>query len=286
MTVGNRVSSLADLPPNGGSGRSSVADVPLLISSEQVSDEHFVQFYETDDFLLDSVTKFISSGLNTGETALLLGTDTHLKLLRARLEEQNLDVDGLSKLRRLVTLDAEQVLADLTVEGRFSQERFYEFFSSLINEATEGQRPLRVFGELVAVLWAQGEHATAIEVEQCWNLLKKTKRFSLYCAYPLTGFGASELSEFLKQVCNTHSCVIPAESFSLLKEPEDQHRAIALLQQKAISLTQEITEHHRTEERLRKVQEELQLQLAKSDQWLKLEQVARSEAEVANRMKD
>ena len=286
MTVGNRMNSLIDLSPNGGNGRSSVAYTALLTSSEHVTDDHFVQFYETDVFLLDSVTKFISSGLDAGEAALILATDTHLKLLRARLEEHDLDVDGLTKLGRLLTLDAAKVLVDLTVDGRFSLERFHEFFSNLINQATDGQRPLRVFGELVAVLWAQGDHATAIEVEQCWNLLKKTKRFSLFCAYPLSGFGANELSESLKQVCLTHSCVIPAESFSLLKEPEDQHRAIAQLQQKAISLTQEITEHHRTEERLRKVQEELQLQLVKTDQWLKLEQVARGEAEVANRMKD
>jgi signal transduction histidine kinase/ActR/RegA family two-component response regulator len=258
-----------------------------LKCSEQTTDEHVVQFYETDVFLLDSITRFISTGLNAGEAALVLATDTHLKLLRARLEDQALDVDGLAKLGRLITLDAEEVQTQLTLDdGSLSAERFKDFFSGLITKASEGERPLRVFGELVAVLWAQGKYASAIEVEQWWNGLKKAKRFSLFCAYPLDGFGANELSEPLKQVCLTHSRVIPAESYSLLKEPEDQLREIVLLQQKAKSLSQEITEHHRTEERLRTVQEELQLQLIKADQWLKLEQVARSEAEVANRMKD
>ena len=286
MTIGNTVDSLTDLSPKGGNGHSSLAEIPLLVSSEHSPDEHFVQFYETDVFLLDTVTKFISSGLKADEAALVVATDTHLKLLRARLEDQGLDVDGLTKLGRLVTLDAEEVRADVVVESRLSPERFNDLFSKLVSQATEGQRPLRVFGELVAVLWAQGQYAVAVEVEQLWNSLKKTKRFSLFCAYPSNGFGGNELSEPFRQVCLTHSRVVPAESYSLLKEPEEQLRAIALLQQKALWLTQEITEHHRTEERLRRVQEELQLQLVKTDQWLKLEQVARGEAEVANRMKD
>jgi signal transduction histidine kinase/ActR/RegA family two-component response regulator len=287
LTVGNSVNSLIDFAPNGGNGIGSVADLSLLKCSEQATDEHFVQFYEADVFLLDSITRFISTGLSEGEAALVLATDTHLKLLRARLEDQGLDVDGLAKLGRLITLDAEEVQTQLTLDdGCLSAERFNDFFGGLIAQASEGQRPLRVFGELVAVLLAQGKPESAIEVEQWWNGLKKTKRFSLFCAYPLNGFGANELSEPLKQVCLSHSRIIPAESYSQLKAPEDQLRAIALLQQKATSLRHEITEHHRTEERLRKVQEELQLQLVKADQWLKLEQVARSEAEVANRMKD
>ena len=48
-------------------------------------------------------------------------------------------------------------------------------------------RPIAVFGELVALLWAAGKPLEAIRVEQLWNDLAKVHSFSLLCAYPVTG---------------------------------------------------------------------------------------------------
>jgi len=90
----------------------------------------------------------------------------------------------------------------------------------------------------------------------------------------------------LKQICLTHSRIIPGESYVSLSETNDQLHQITLLQQKALTLSHEIAERRKTEERLRGVQQELESQLAKSEEWLRREQVARAEAETANRMKD
>ena len=47
------------------------------------------------------------------------------------------------------------------------------------------QGRIAVFGELVALLWADGKPPEAIRVEQLWNDLAKSHSFSLLCAYPI-----------------------------------------------------------------------------------------------------
>src|SRR5260370_529020 len=47
--------------------------------------EHFVQFYETDDFFLDSLCPFISSGLQAGDAAVVVAPRSHLPGLENRL---------------------------------------------------------------------------------------------------------------------------------------------------------------------------------------------------------
>jgi len=77
---------------------------------------------------------------------------------------------------------------------------------------------------------------------------------------------------------------MPAESYAALTDTDEQLRAIILLQQKASALEAEIAERKKTEEKLRLIKEELQVELAKSEESLIREQIARSEAESANRI--
>jgi len=267
------------------SGGSSLVSDTLLRHGDPSDYDHLVHFYESDGFLLDSLSEFISSGLSNGETALVVATAQHLAQLQAKLE-QDFDVLQLTLLGRYISLDAEKVLDDLTSSGSLSAARFKESFGNLLAKVTSEQRSLRVFGELVALLCSRGRYAEAIELEELWNGIQQTTPFSLYCAYPLDGFVGGDLSEPLKQICLTHSRIIPGESYVSLSETNDQLHQITLLQQKALTLSHEIAERRKTEERLRAVQQELESQLAKSEEWLRREQVARAEAETANRMKD
>jgi signal transduction histidine kinase len=253
---------------------------------EQSSEEHFVQFYESENFLIDSITSFVSLGFDSGETVFVLATASHLNSLRERLLEQKIDIEPLEAVGRFVALDAEKVHADLTVDGVLSRERFNQFFGSLLSQAREANRPIRVFGELVAVLWAQGKYATAIQVEELWNGLKSQTPFSLFCAYPLQGFAGQDLAGPLKQVCLSHSRIIPAESYSSLHTLDEKLLSVTHLQQKAVSFQQEVSEHNQTREELRAANESLELQLATLEEALQRERNYRAEAEAANRLKD
>ncbi len=234
--------------------------------------EHFVQFYEADGFLLNSLGGFIGQAITSGDAAIVVATQEHRDGLDELLQANGLDVTGAKTRGRYVSLDAAETLSRFMLDGSPEPARFNKIMGSIIAGVTDGRSRIRAFGEMVALLWAEGNHAGAIRLEELWNDLQQAHSFSLFCAYPMNGLGGEKFIEPHGSVCNVHSRVIPAESYADLSDPNARLRAIALLQQKAHSLEAEIEQRRQVEERLR---------LA-----LVGEQMARAESETANRMKD
>ncbi len=234
--------------------------------------DHFVQFYETDGFLLNSLSGFIGAAINSGDGAIVLATKEHRDGLDELLLANGLDLANARAYGRYVSLDAAETLSKFMVDGSPDPGAFHDLMSSVIASVTDGRSRVRAFGEMVAILWAENNYAGAIRLEELWNDLQKTHSFSLFCAYPMNGLGGEKFIEPHSGVCTVHSRVIPAESYAGLINQEARLRVIAQLQQKAASLEAEVKERQQAEERLR---------LA-----LVGEQMARAEAETANRMKD
>ena len=68
----------------------------------------------------------------------------------------------------------------------------------------QGRARVQAFGEMVAVLWAEGNQSGAIRLEELWNSLRETHRFSLFCAYPMSHFGRDAHAEpLVKSVRHT-----------------------------------------------------------------------------------
>ena len=53
-----------------------------------IETEHFVQFYESDDYLLSSLSSYIATGLVSGEIAIIIATEQHREGLEKRLLAQ------------------------------------------------------------------------------------------------------------------------------------------------------------------------------------------------------
>ena len=213
--------------------------------------EHFVQFCETDAFLIDSVSAFIGAGLRAGDVVIVLATKPHTESLEERLKGDGLEVAAARVRGQYVSMDAAATLSKFMVDGSPEPGRFAEVVGSMIALAAQGQRHVRIFGEMVALLWAEGNRAAAVRLEELWNDLGKTHSFSLCCAYPMQGFGGEVYKEEFTEICQQHSRVIPAESYTLLSSADERLRAITLLQQKANSLEAEIAERKGAEEQLR-----------------------------------
>ena len=234
--------------------------------------EHFVQFYEADGFLLNSLSGFIGKAITAGDGAIVVATPEHRQGLDEMLQANGLNVTEAKAVGRYVSLDAAETLAKFMVGGSPDPGRFNEVMGNVIRSVTLGDKPIRAFGEMVALLWASGNDKAAIKLEELWNDLQRAHSFSLFCAYPMTGVAGEQFVEAHNSVCSVHSRVIPAESYADLSDQDDRLRAIARLQQKAETLEAEVRVRREVEERLR---------LA-----LIGEQMARAEAETANRMKD
>ena len=217
---------------------------------------HLVQFYEDDGFLIDSLTHWFADGLSVGDSCVYVGTDSHRISLEKRLAAQGVDLDKLSKEGRFVCRDASQVLSTFMVDEWPDEALFTRAIESVIASVTK-PRDLRVFGEMVALLWADGNRQAAVRLEEMWNTFMKTHTLALCCAYPLHSFGSDADASLFLKVCANHTPVLPAESYSALPTEAERLRAISLLQQKARALDTEKAGRKEAEKSLHLRQKEL-----------------------------
>jgi len=204
------------------------------------SSDHFVQFYEQDKTLIDSVSRFVVSGLRSGECCVVIASADHQADIDRTLAATGIDPATARSRHNYVCLDAAQTLSTFMSDGMPDSERFEESIGCVIGNLARSGKPIRAFGEMVNMLWSEGNHAGAIRLEQLWNDLASTRAFGLFCAYAMNGFNHEAHAEQFSSICAHHTQVIPAESYSVLGSQDDQLRQITLLQQKAKALEHEI----------------------------------------------
>lgn len=218
---------------------------------------HFVQFYEHDDYLIDSVGGYVAAALTQGQASVVIATHEHRIALQRHLARRGIDIAAAIEGGRYVVLDAKETLDKFFINGAPDSLLFEEVVGGVVAAVGAGGRKIHAFGEMVALLWADGNRQGAIQLEQLWNELAKKHRFALFCAYPMSGFGDSGDGMSLDSVCSCHTQVIPAESYAAAPTEEQRLRAITLLQQKALALEAEIAHRKEVEKALANRESEL-----------------------------
>lgn len=223
---------------------------------------HVAQFYADDAFLVKTLSRFIGTALGAGDSAIVLATPEHRDALARSLKRRGLDVASVIKQGRYVSLDAAETLSKFIVDGWPDEALFTKLIGGLLTRATaraEAKDPrLAVFGEMVALLWAQGNAQAALRIEQLLNGLAKTHAFALHCGYPIKDFYREDHGELFLKICHEHSGVIPGESYAALPSEQERLRNITHLQQRAQALENEITERKRAEHELRLAHDQLE----------------------------
>ena len=217
---------------------------------------HSVHFYEEDSFLLDSLTKLIGTALVAGDSAVVVATAAHRDGLEKRLKARGFDLEVNTKLGTYCALDAAETLSTFMVNGALDAALFNTIMGHLISSvgsATKGESSrLVLFGEMVALLWTDGNFDGALKLEQLWNDLARTHSFQLHCAYPMKGFDREGHSQAFLNICAEHSHVVPTENYTALASENDRLRHISLLQQRALAAEAEAAGRLRAEEALRR----------------------------------
>jgi PAS domain S-box-containing protein len=175
--------------------------------------EHSVQFYEDDGFLINELRQFIGSALTTGCSAVVIATKAHRENLSRKLKSYGVDVFAATREGRYLAYDAADLLSQFTLNNQIDSAQFTHVIGTLLTKASaaskEPSRRVVAFGEMVALLWAEGKAEAAIQLEKLWNGIAKTYSFSLRCAYPIQGFSKQEDARLFQRVCQEHSHVIP-----------------------------------------------------------------------------
>jgi hypothetical protein len=231
---------------NGGPKLSTVSARPLHDSSSAApsppwttprSNGHSVQFYEEDSYLLEGLSRFIGTAILAGDAALIIATKSHRDGLLARLGSRGLDLKLAMSEGRFLSFDAAEMLTKFMVEGTPDAALFAEVTGNLIAQLASTEsgetRRVAVFGEMVALLWSDGQFEAAIQLEQLWNELGRTHSFQLHCAYPLNQFSKEKDGKKILEICAEHSHVVPAEQYTTLADDQERFRVVLFRQQKA-----------------------------------------------------
>jgi DcmR-like sensory protein len=171
--------------------------------------EHLVQLYDDGAAFLDALEGFIGGGLFAGDGTVVIATEAHLDALAMRLIAHGVDLHEAIARDQYIAVRADETLAKFMVDGWPDEGLFREVACGLISRALGHRRRVRAFGEMVALLWVDGNREAVVRLEQLWHDLCEKEAFSLFCAYPKVGFtqGASISAH---DICSLHSRVVPS----------------------------------------------------------------------------
>ena len=187
--------------------------------------DHVVQFYGADEELAVTVGGYLAEGLRSGDGILVVATAPHRRAFAAALARAGIDPARERDAGRLLMEDAAELLDRFLAGDVLDHERFQSAASGLILRAAAGTRPVRIYAEMVAVLWDAGQVGLAVELEELWNGLGALLPFSLLCAYPSRLMTGAETADAVREVRVLHSAVSGAEPDSAVA-PGDADPAV------------------------------------------------------------
>src|SRR5487761_471085 len=168
---------------------------------------HVVQFYGADEELAAAVGGYLAEGIRLGDGVLVVATAPHRRAFEAALARAGIDAARERDAGRLLTEDAAELLDRFLAGDELDHQRFQSVASGLVLRAADGGRPVRIYAEMVAVLWDAGHVALAVELEALWNGLGALLPFALLCAYPSRLMTSAETAAAVREVGRLHSAV-------------------------------------------------------------------------------
>ena len=168
---------------------------------------HIVYPYTDENLVSQAVCLYASAGLRKNEGVVLIMSKGHCEPIMDRLKAQGFDVEKRQRSGQLTCIVAEEMLPRFMVDGMPDTNRFQSLIGPIINRSRASmsnghQAHVRVFGEMVSLLWEKNLAAAAL-LEEIWNKAIDTYSVSLMCTYTL-GNSHEALAESLVAL-HTHN---------------------------------------------------------------------------------
>jgi len=193
---------------------------PSLLAAPHPCD-HVVQLYTDDGFLNRALSHFIGTGLARGEAAVVVATPEHGRALVETLGRQ-LDVGGLMDRGLLIIRDARASLDRFLRPTGPDPMAFRTFVSEVLDPIeAAGRIRIRVFGEMVDLLWRQDLAAT-VRLEALWSEVLIERQVTLLCGYRIDNFDRHVHRGLLHQISRSHSHLVPVEDYTRLDGAVDR----------------------------------------------------------------
>lgn len=173
---------------------------------------HAVQFYKDEASLAGTVANFLAEGISTGQPGLVIATAAHADSIIREVAQLGLDVETLRTTGELQFFDARKTLSSFMIGALPDPVRFRLRIGEVIEQLCGRRKPcpVRAYGEMVDLLWQDGNADGAIKLEILWNQLATTYEFSLLCGYAVGHFYKETRDPRYQDVCDQHSHVMDA----------------------------------------------------------------------------
>lgn len=173
----------------------------------QPQPNHIVQFYPDDSILIRYLEKFVNSGLNSGEPCVIIATSAHVQALDKSLQLNGTDTDRARAEKMYLTLDARTTLNSFMIDESPNWKLFRQSIGNILQDLPAGEKNIRAYGEMVALLWEDNNPEAVIMLEKYWNDIAKDYKFSLYCAYPSDKFDGRQ-GKVVSEIHRSHALSI------------------------------------------------------------------------------
>lgn len=169
---------------------------------------HIVYPYRAEAHFVEAISMYARLGLRQGEAVIFVLTAAHFEPIKANLLRDGFHLEALQASGQLVFENAERLLATFLTHGKIDESQFKSKIGDVLAKATFHAgviltRPVRIFGEMVNVIWKSDPEAT-VRLEELWNEVLATYRCPLLCAYSLGGVESGLLPAELL-ACHTHT---------------------------------------------------------------------------------
>lgn len=189
-----------------------------VVRSDHLSDpgphRHIVQLYQEEGALLRSVLKWISGPLSRGGAAILFCETARGSRIVSAAGAQGLALDQARSEGRFVLMDGREALGRFMVDGKPDADRFHAVVDEVIAglpAGRDGRREIYAWGEMVNMLWRDGNREAAAQLESFWNDAIDRHGLRLLCSYELDPLVAEAHEGPFGAACTGHSLMVPHE---------------------------------------------------------------------------
>lgn len=208
--------TVADHEPAGAANTHESWDGLLAAAGPR---DHIVQLYQDQQFLNRAVCRFAAGAIANGEGVILVPTAAHWAAFRPRLEAEGVDVKAAQARGQLTVVDADELLPRFMKDAMPDAPVFLGLASEVIADARgEARYPkVRWWGEMVNVLWEQGNVAASMSLEDQFDRLAKQHEIAIFCSFVMDNFDSEVHSRLLPRLGQNHSHLIPVEDYARLE---------------------------------------------------------------------
>jgi len=169
--------------------------------------DHIALVYRDDDFLAESVARFVDSGLRAREGIVVFATLPRWEAIRQRLALGGVDIASAAGRGQITRVGVHNILLGW-MSGNCSQHAFNQEAGFLVDIQLGNYPAVRVYSELADMLLEKNNRVIAAIMQRSWAVYLRGKPVSVLSAWPLNRLDAEGYRTRFESLCFMHKHVL------------------------------------------------------------------------------